>query len=123
MDSVKISGVLPHSSRTMLGKIVQIRQKPKRRTSCPCPSTNEMNTKKISLFNSHPASRSFHSFARYWRTRGSLYMYRVRSLLRMCYVPLVAGTSFESRPNRGSSTLTVVCCGSILFDFEYGHNN
>lgn len=26
----------------------------------------------------------------------------------------------SSRPNRGSSTLCVVCCGSILFNFDYG---
>ena len=26
----------------------------------------------------------------------------------------------SSRPNRGSSTLCVVCYGSILFNFEYG---
>ena len=70
--------------------------------------------KEISLLNSHPASRSFHSVARYWRTRGSLCMYRVRSLLRMYYVLLIAGTSSNPGLIAGYSTLCIVCCGSIL---------
>jgi len=65
--------------------------------------------------NSHPASRSFHLLARYLGVLEE----DTACMLSMRYVLLVAGTSFESRPNRGSSTLSVVYCGSILFNFEY----
>ena len=74
------------------------KQKSKKRTSCPCPSTNEMH------INSHPASRSFHLLARY----SGVLEEDTTCMLSMRYVLLVAGTSFESRPNRGSSTLYFV---------------
>ena len=45
----------------------------------------------------NPASRSFLSLARFWRTRERLCMNQVRSLLNMR--GMLLGYSFEPRPN------------------------
>ena len=68
----------------------------------------------FSLVRFHSASRTFLSFSWFLRTLKSLYMNRLRSLLRMCCMLL--GYRFEPRPN----SPTLGSAGSVM-TISYDH--
>lgn len=100
----------PEYCRTAIGRC-WVKQKSKRRTSCPCTSTNEMH------INSHPASTADPFI---YLLDIQVYSRKTLRVSSKIFFDNALCAACSSRPNRGSSTLCVACCGSILFNFEYG---